>query len=131
QRGARLLGAAARRPAHDAEDAGDRDPHAFHERGAQGQRIPARRSRRSALNRDPEPRSSNRDPRVATWHHLAVAATIDNQLTFEETSAGQPAASGFSGEEFATALLAWFDHHGRKHLPWQQQITPYRVWISE
>lgn len=36
-----------------------------------------------------------------------------------------------SGEQFARALLAWFDSHGRKHLPWQQQITPYRVWISE
>ncbi len=28
-------------------------------------------------------------------------------------------------------LLAWFDHAGRKHLPWQQNPTPYRVWISE
>lgn len=32
---------------------------------------------------------------------------------------------------FADALLRWFDHSGRKHLPWQQQRTPYRVWISE
>jgi len=32
---------------------------------------------------------------------------------------------------FAAALLAWFDLAGRKHLPWQQQRTPYRVWISE
>ena len=29
------------------------------------------------------------------------------------------------------AVLAWFDRAGRKHLPWQQQKTPYRVWISE
>jgi A/G-specific adenine glycosylase len=28
-------------------------------------------------------------------------------------------------------LLAWFDRHGRKHLPWQQNKTPYRVWVSE
>jgi A/G-specific adenine glycosylase len=33
--------------------------------------------------------------------------------------------------EFAHALLAWFDLAGRKHLPWQQQRTPYRVWVSE
>jgi A/G-specific adenine glycosylase len=33
--------------------------------------------------------------------------------------------------EFAPALLAWFDQHGRKDLPWQQQRTPYRVWLSE
>ncbi|HEY7377645.1 MAG TPA: hypothetical protein VH542_03065, partial [Steroidobacteraceae bacterium] len=31
----------------------------------------------------------------------------------------------------ADSLLRWFDHHGRKHLPWQQDPTPYRVWISE
>ncbi len=32
---------------------------------------------------------------------------------------------------FSTRVLHWFDQHGRKHLPWQQQITPYRVWLSE
>jgi A/G-specific adenine glycosylase len=33
--------------------------------------------------------------------------------------------------EFATALLSWFDVHGRHELPWQRDITPYRVWVSE
>ncbi|MEM6710048.1 MAG: A/G-specific adenine glycosylase [Pseudomonadota bacterium] len=28
-------------------------------------------------------------------------------------------------------MLAWFDQHGRRDLPWQHPITPYRVWISE
>ncbi|XOV79548.1 MAG: A/G-specific adenine glycosylase [Aestuariibacter sp.] len=28
-------------------------------------------------------------------------------------------------------ILDWFAHSGRKHLPWQQQKTPYNVWISE
>jgi A/G-specific adenine glycosylase len=32
---------------------------------------------------------------------------------------------------FSTRLLKWFDQHGRKNLPWQQDITPYRVWLSE
>jgi A/G-specific adenine glycosylase len=32
---------------------------------------------------------------------------------------------------FAARLLDWYDEHGRKHLPWQQSRTPYRVWISE
>lgn len=32
---------------------------------------------------------------------------------------------------FAIALLRWFDQHGRKHLPWQHPIEPYRVWLSE
>ncbi len=34
-------------------------------------------------------------------------------------------------DAFAVRVLAWFDAHGRKHLPWQQEPTPYRVWISE
>lgn len=33
--------------------------------------------------------------------------------------------------KFAEAVLSWFDEHGRKHLPWQQDITAYRVWLSE
>ncbi|HMN44027.1 MAG TPA: A/G-specific adenine glycosylase [Povalibacter sp.] len=33
--------------------------------------------------------------------------------------------------ELAPALLDWFDRAGRKHLPWQQDRTPYRVWVSE
>jgi A/G-specific adenine glycosylase len=32
---------------------------------------------------------------------------------------------------FSRQLLAWFDRHGRHNLPWQQQPTPYRVWVSE
>lgn len=32
---------------------------------------------------------------------------------------------------FSDRLLTWFDQHGRHHLPWQQDITPYRVWVSE
>ena len=39
-----------------------------------------------------------------------------------------PASSEFS---FPDAVLTWFDQHGRKDLPWQHPITPYRVWISE
>jgi A/G-specific adenine glycosylase len=27
--------------------------------------------------------------------------------------------------------LDWFDQHGRRSLPWQQDISPYRVWLSE
>jgi len=29
------------------------------------------------------------------------------------------------------AVLKWFDQFGRKNLPWQQNKTPYRVWVSE
>jgi len=34
-------------------------------------------------------------------------------------------------EIFQKKILAWFDENGRKDLPWQQQITPYKTWLSE
>ncbi|MEX6503915.1 A/G-specific adenine glycosylase [Pseudomonas zhanjiangensis] len=36
-----------------------------------------------------------------------------------------------SPTQFSTAVLDWYDRHGRKDLPWQQGISPYRVWVSE
>ncbi len=32
---------------------------------------------------------------------------------------------------FSQPLLNWFDTHGRHDLPWQENISPYRVWVSE
>jgi len=32
---------------------------------------------------------------------------------------------------FSQRVLAWFDVHGRKHLPWQYPTDPYRIWVSE
>ena len=34
-------------------------------------------------------------------------------------------------QQFTERLLTWFKLHGRHHLPWQEDPTPYRVWISE
>lgn len=34
-------------------------------------------------------------------------------------------------EQFQQRALAWYDQYGRKHLPWQQNRTAYRVWVSE
>jgi len=31
----------------------------------------------------------------------------------------------------ASPVLEWFDRHGRKDLPWQLNVDPYRVWVSE
>jgi A/G-specific adenine glycosylase len=44
-----------------------------------------------------------------------------------------PAVTESEGQAgaFAPRLLEWFAVHGRKHLPWQENPTPYRVWISE
>ena len=33
--------------------------------------------------------------------------------------------------DFADRVLAWFDQHGRKDLPWQRDVSTYRVWVSE
>ena len=41
------------------------------------------------------------------------------------------AVSFEQAQQFAQDLLAWFDSHGRKNLPWQRSPTPYRVWVSE
>lgn len=32
---------------------------------------------------------------------------------------------------FSHAVLGWYAQHGRKDLPWQNPITPYRVYVSE
>ena len=32
---------------------------------------------------------------------------------------------------FSDKLLDWYARHGRHHLPWQLDKTPYRVWLSE
>ncbi|MBV8341293.1 MAG: A/G-specific adenine glycosylase, partial [Gammaproteobacteria bacterium] len=39
-----------------------------------------------------------------------------------------PAASG---SPIAGALIAWHAREGRHDLPWQEDRTPYRVWVSE
>lgn len=32
---------------------------------------------------------------------------------------------------FSRRLLAWWDAHGRKELPWLQDRDPYKIWLSE
>jgi len=39
--------------------------------------------------------------------------------------------SEINQKNFSRNILRWFDHSGRKHLPWQQDISPYSVWLSE
>ncbi|MCX7098396.1 MAG: A/G-specific adenine glycosylase [Methylococcales bacterium] len=34
-------------------------------------------------------------------------------------------------KNFQQQVLNWFDQQGRKDLPWQQNPSPYRVWLSE
>ena len=41
------------------------------------------------------------------------------------------AAARPAPRSLAPRLLAWFADHGRHDLPWQQDRSPYRVWVSE
>lgn len=34
-------------------------------------------------------------------------------------------------QQFASQVLDWYQRFGRKNLPWQQEKTPYKVWLSE
>jgi len=54
----------------------------------------------------------------------SVSGFVVLQLSYKLPTKKQSAA-------FAASVLEWFEHSGRKDLPWQQDPTPYRVWISE
>ena len=34
-------------------------------------------------------------------------------------------------QNFAEQVLLWYAQHGRKNLPWQVELSPYKVWLSE
>ncbi len=46
------------------------------------------------------------------------------------TFAGYPALT-MQAPQFAQQVLDWYHKYGRKTLPWQQEKTPYKVWLSE
>lgn len=39
--------------------------------------------------------------------------------------------TSLSPQRFQQIVLKWFDQYGRKNFPWQQNKTPYSVWVSE
>lgn len=43
----------------------------------------------------------------------------------------KPVAAHSPLPSFSQRVLQWYERYGRKDLPWQQDPTPYRVWISE
>jgi len=36
-----------------------------------------------------------------------------------------------SNKKFSQQVLLWFEKHGRKDLPWQQDRDAYKIWVSE
>jgi A/G-specific adenine glycosylase len=53
------------------------------------------------------------------------------RLEFYDLDPCEPPKTAMEPRVFAERLLGWFDAHGRKSLPWQENPTPYRVWVSE
>jgi A/G-specific adenine glycosylase len=41
------------------------------------------------------------------------------------------AVATLTPKKFQQCVLAWFARHGRKNLPWQQNKSPYSIWLSE
>src|SRR6185503_14883531 len=58
-----------------------------------------------------------------------ASARVSRMMTEGQAQSTPP--RGIPRDEVAAPLLAWFDRAGRKHLPWQRNPTPYRVWVSE
>lgn len=58
----------------------------------------------------------------------SIAIKVRYYNPFFDRCAVNVTSSSFS---FSNSLLAWFDKHGRKNLPWQQNKSLYSVWISE
>lgn len=40
-------------------------------------------------------------------------------------------ANTLNAKQFQQRILTWFEKSGRKDLPWQKNISAYRVWVSE
>jgi len=55
---------------------------------------------------------------------MAINSSLGHYFTVFMTNTVNPTT-------FAERVLNWYDSHGRKHLPWQQEICPYKVWVSE
>lgn len=61
---------------------------------------------------------------------LSKSSTNSHKHTQERSQDNAP-ISPPALANFADTLLEWFDTHGRKDLPWQENKTAYRVWVSE
>jgi len=69
---------------------------------------------------------------LACWHRRGCQQSL-GPVVFNKRICSVLSVSSVAENQtpFAAAVLAWFDRHGRKDLPWQQDATPYRVWVSE
>ena len=59
-----------------------------------------------------------------------MTSTSNQRSPYQSQFYSDPIYSAVSAN-FANKVLNWFDTEGRHNLPWQQNPTPYRVWISE
>jgi len=49
----------------------------------------------------------------------------------QQLSLNTPVVVSLQSLSFAQRVFVWFDQYGRKDLPWQDDRSAYRVWISE
>jgi len=71
------------------------------------------------------------DHRGDARNHCGRGGSPDSVVLRPKRGAIGAFAPPTSSDTFAQRLLAWYDQHGRKELPWQHPRTPYRVWLSE
>ena len=62
---------------------------------------------------------------------IATDSPPRRSVTHKAPPAVDGGNQGVAFDSFANRLLAWWDTHGRKNLPWQRGRTPYRVWVAE
>ena len=60
-----------------------------------------------------------------------ISLALSARPPYPERPVYRPTAPMPDTPTFAARVLEWFDRHGRKDLPWQRDISPYRVWVSE
>jgi A/G-specific adenine glycosylase len=68
-------------------------------------------------------------PAAAPPRIPAVAGRAGRQ--YRRVRYHSPMFEPLEDSQFAPRLLQWFDVNGRTHLPWQENPTAYRVWVSE
>lgn len=69
--------------------------------------------------------------RLMPQHGQDQLASHLNKLPAARKRAITNSLNRLPAKTFSKKLLTWFETHGRKALPWQQNPTPYRVWVSE
>ncbi len=75
--------------------------------------------------------NNKKSKQSATGTHKRTGSSPAKSLCSKPSLINAPVPDTRAQKRFAKNVLAWFEQHGRKNLPWQHNATPYRVWVSE